>query len=81
MRPEEIKQLIETGLENSTAIVAGDDGVHFSATVISDAFIGKNRVEKQQLVYKTLGNRIADGTIHAISIKTVTLEEWQAQPT
>lgn len=79
MRAEEIKILIESGLNQCTAIVEGDDGVHFTAAVISPDFSGKNRVQKQQLVYATLGNRIADGTIHALSIKTFTPEEWNTQ--
>ncbi len=79
MRPEDIKQLIETGLKQCTALIEGDDGVHFTATVISPEFSGKNRVQKQQLVYATLGNRVMDGTIHAISIKTLTPEEWRKQ--
>ncbi len=79
MRPNDIKKLIETGLKDCTAIIEGDDGVHFNATVISPEFTGKNRIQKQQLVYATLGNRIADGTIHAISIKTFTPEEWHQQ--
>lgn len=77
MQAIEIKQLIEAGLKDCTAIVEGEDGRHYSATVISPEFNGKNRVQKQQMVYTTLGNRIADGTIHAISIKTFTPEEWQ----
>lgn len=77
MHAENIKQLIEAGLKGCTAIVSGDDGRHFSAMVISDAFSGKSRIQKQQLVYSTLGNHIADGTIHALSIKTFTPEEWQ----
>jgi len=77
MHAENIKQLIETGLEGCTAIVSGEDGRHFSATVISSTFSGKSRIQKQQLVYSTLGNHIADGTIHALSIKTFTPEEWQ----
>ena len=77
--PDQLQQIIETGLKECTAIVKGDDGVHFSATVISPVFIGKNRIQKQQLVYATLGSRIADGTVHALSIKTLTPEEWQQQ--
>ncbi len=77
MHPDEIKQLIEAGLTNCIAIVEGDDGVHFTASVMTPDFIGKNRVQKQQMVYTTLGNRIHDGTIHALSIKTFTPEEWQ----
>lgn len=77
MQAIEIKKLIETGLKECTAIVEGEDGRHYSAVVISPEFNGKNRVQKQQMVYTTLGNRIADGTIHAISIKTFTPDEWQ----
>ena len=75
MQPDIIKNLIEAGLKDSTALVDGD-GRHFNAIVISPEFSGKNRVQKQQLVYATLGNRIADGTIHALSIKTFTPDEW-----
>lgn len=77
MHANEIKQLIETGLPNCTALVEGEDGVHFTAIVITPDFAGKNRVQKQQMVYTTLGNRIHDGTIHALSIKTFTPDEWQ----
>ena len=78
MIAEDIKNLIETGLPDCHAHVAGD-GRHFEAIVVSPAFSGKNRVQKQQLVYATLGNTIADGTLHAISIKALTPEEWKNQ--
>ena len=77
MQAQEIKLLIESGLKETRATVEGDDGVHFNAIVISPEFRDKNRVQKQQMVYATLGNAIAEGTIHAISIKTFTPEEWQ----
>ena len=76
MRAQDIQQLIEANLPNATAMVDGEDGRHFTATVISPDFTGKNRVQKQQSVYAALGNHIADGTIHAISIKTFTPDEW-----
>lgn len=76
MQPNDIKNLIENGLKECTALLDGEDGVHFSAIVISPEFAGKNRIQKQQLVYAALGNRIADGTIHAISIKAYTPGEW-----
>lgn len=77
MHASEIKQLIENGLTHCTALVEGEDGVHFTTTVISPDFSGKNRIQKQQMVYATLGDRIHNGTIHALSIKTLTPEEWQ----
>ena len=77
MHPQAIKQLLETHLADTTAFIEGEDGRHYSAIVISPLFAGKNRVQKQQLVYTALGNHIADGTIHAISIKTFTPDEWR----
>ena len=77
MQTQEIEQLIESGLPNSKAYVEGD-GTHFNALVICAAFAGKSRVEKQQLVYDTVRKQILDGTLHALSIKTITPEEWQA---
>jgi acid stress-induced BolA-like protein IbaG/YrbA len=78
MQLEDIKKLIETGLKGSTVTLEGD-GRHFYAIVISPEFSGKSRIQKQQLVYGTLGDNIANGTLHAISIKTFTPEEWQQQ--
>jgi acid stress-induced BolA-like protein IbaG/YrbA len=79
MYPEDIKQIIEAGLQECTAIVETPDGTHYTATVVSSDFNGKNRVQKQQLVYAILHDYISSGTIHALSIKTFTLEEWRSQ--
>lgn len=75
MQPETIKQLIEQGLPGSEVRVNGD-GSHFDATVICDDFEGKTLVNKQRMVYGTLGDRITSGEIHALSIKTYTHAEW-----
>jgi acid stress-induced BolA-like protein IbaG/YrbA len=78
MHPEEIKKIIESSLKDSTAHVTGD-GRHFNAIVISQEFANKSRIQKQQLVYAPLNAKIADGSLHAISIKTFTPDEWQQQ--
>ncbi len=75
MQCDDIKNLIQQGLPDSIVFVDGD-GIHFNAIVIYTGFAGKSRIQKQQLVYTALGDRIANGTIHAISIKTYTPEEW-----
>lgn len=77
MQSEIIKHLIETHLPQTEAIVEGD-GAHFTAIVISDVFLGKSRVQKQQLVYDTVRSQLLDGTLHALSVKTYTVAEWQA---
>lgn len=76
MQPEEIKRLIEAGLPGAEATVEGD-GAHFTALVISSEFAGKSRLQKQQLVYDTVRKQLLDGTLHALSIKTMTPQEWQ----
>jgi acid stress-induced BolA-like protein IbaG/YrbA len=78
MQPEEIRRLIEAGLANSEAHVEGD-GAHFTAVVVCPAFIGKSRIQKQQLVYDTVRVQLLDGTLHALSVKTFTPEEWEKQ--
>lgn len=75
MTPQEIKALIEAGIDDCEAIVKGDDGVHFEAVVVSDAFEGLSLVKKHQLVYRTLGDRM-QAEIHALSIKPYTKAEW-----
>lgn len=77
MQSETIKQLIETNLPQTKAFVDGD-GAHFTAIVISDVFKGKSRVQKQQLVYDTVRSQLLDGSLHALSIKTFTFDEWNA---
>jgi acid stress-induced BolA-like protein IbaG/YrbA len=76
MQPEEIRRLIESGLPDSEAHVEGD-GAHFTAVVVCPAFVGKSRLQKQQLVYDTVRPQLLDGTLHALSIKTFTPEEWE----
>jgi acid stress-induced BolA-like protein IbaG/YrbA len=76
MHASDIQVLIQAHLPDCQAMVEGADGVHFEALVVSPAFIDKNRIQKQQMVYAALGNRIQDGTIHALTIKTFTPEEW-----
>lgn len=78
MEASEIKRLIEAGIPGCEAIVTGD-GSHFDAIVISAAFDGLSMVKEQQLVYATLGDRITNGTIHALSIKAYTPQEWETQ--
>ena len=71
---ETIQKLIETGLPGAQAQVSGEDGVHFEATVVSDAFRGKLPLARHRLVYATLGE-LMGGAIHALALKTVTPEE------
>ena len=77
MDPVEISKLIEAGFDNATVKVIGD-GSHFEALVIAGEFEGKRSIARHQLVYKTLGELVGN-EIHALSIRALTPEEWQAQ--
>lgn len=77
MQPEEIKQLIERGLEGARASVSGD-GEHFEATVIAPVFAGKSMLQQHQLVYRVLGDKMKQ-EIHALSLRTYTPAQWAAR--
>ena len=77
MDPNQIKQYIEQGLETEHVEVAGD-GRHFEAVIVSPLFRGKRKVQQHQLVYAALGDKMRED-IHALSMQTLTPEEWQAQ--
>jgi len=47
---------------------------HFSLVVVSQAFVGQNRVQRQRLVYDLLAEEMASH-IHALELKTLTPEE------
>jgi acid stress-induced BolA-like protein IbaG/YrbA len=77
MNPEQIRALLEANLAGCRAQVSSDDNTHFEATVISEAFAGKLPLQRHQMVYGALGDKIG-GDIHALSIKALTPEEAQA---
>ncbi len=72
--PESIKQSIEAGLACDRVEVIGD-GQHFQALVVSAQFEGKGRVQRHQLVYAALGERMRE-EVHALSMRTLTPKEW-----
>jgi acid stress-induced BolA-like protein IbaG/YrbA len=75
--PEDVRQYIEQGLACERVEVTGD-GQHFEALIVSSAFAGKNKVQQHQLVYRALGDRMRE-EIHALSMQTLTPEEWSAR--
>ena len=66
-----IRHLIETGLPGSRVEVQGEDGVHFEAVVVCEAFAGKLPLARHRMVYATLGEKMG-GEIHALQLRTLT---------
>ena len=73
--PEAIHGYIAAGLACTHLEVEGD-GQHFQAVIVSPAFAGKRLIQRHQLVYAALGDRMRE-EIHALSMKTLTPEEFQ----
>ncbi|MGS0740938.1 BolA family protein [Glaciimonas sp. GG7] len=72
--PELVKSYIADGLVCTHLEVEGD-GQHFKAIIVSDAFIDKRLIQRHQIVYAALGDRMRE-EIHALSMKTLTPEEF-----
>jgi acid stress-induced BolA-like protein IbaG/YrbA len=74
--PQSIREGIAAGLACEHLEVVGD-GQHFQALIVSAQFAGKSRVQRHQLVYAALGERMRE-EIHALSMRTLTPEEWRS---
>ncbi len=74
--PESIESSIRARLACERVEVVGD-GQHFQALVVSAAFAGKSRIQRHQLVYAAMGERMRE-EVHALSMKTLTPEEAAA---
>ena len=78
MQTEAVAALIREGMPGARVEVLGD-GRHFEALVVSDLFVGKTPVQKQRLVMATVRSQIESGELHALSVKTLTPEQWAEQ--
>ena len=74
MNSNDIKVLIEASIEDAVANVSSDDNVHFEAIVISQGFQEKSLVQRHQMVYRSLGDKM-QSEIHALSLTTLTPKE------
>ena len=71
--PEQLKTWIEKGFNEAIVTVEGD-GHHFEAVIIAEEFSGKSRIQRHQLVYTALGDKMK-AEVHALSMKTHTPAE------
>jgi len=69
---EEIKSLIKKAIPDAEITIediAGDDN-HYSATIKSQVFAGKTKIEQHKMVYKALGDKMG-GELHALALNTI----------
>ncbi len=74
---EELTSYIHQTMPDAEVLVMDRTGTrdHFAVRVVSDAFQGKNLLDRQRLVYQALNEPMKDGRIHALEIKTATKSE------
>ncbi len=71
MSASEIEALIKAALPDAQIKVEdlAGDGDHYAATVVSESFRGKSRVQQHQIVYAALRGRMG-GELHALALQT-----------
>lgn len=74
MQPEQIAEMIRSGIEDASVSVVSDDNTHYEAVIVSQSFEGLRPIARHQMVYRTLGSHMG-GDIHALSLKTLTPDE------
>ena len=67
----EIERLIKVRIPDAEVTIRdlAGDGDHYAATVISEAFRGKSRVQQHQIVYEALRSEMG-GKLHALALQT-----------
>ena len=76
MTVDEVKALLVAAIPDAEILVEGE-GSKYTVTVVTDRFDGMRPVAKQQLIYGPHNAHIASGEIHAVSMRTLTQEEWR----
>jgi stress-induced morphogen len=71
MQADDIERLIKESIPDARVTIRdlAGDGDHYSATVLSEAFRGKSRVQQHKLVYDALKGEMG-GKLHALALQT-----------
>lgn len=78
MQAEDVKSHLEAQLPDVQVVVEGQ-GCDFCLNLISDELAALSPVKRQQQVYAHLKAWIADGSIHAVTMKFFTQAAWAAR--
>jgi stress-induced morphogen len=72
----DIERLIRASIPDAEVTIRdlAGDGDHYAATVISETFRGKSRVQQHQIVYQALKAEMG-GRLHALALQTGTPEK------
>jgi len=70
---------INQKLQDAEIKIFTNDNKYFNAIIISNDFLNKELIERQRIIYNIIGDHITNKTIHAISFKTYTKDEWDLE--
>ena len=71
MAAADIERMIKESFPDASVSIddVAGDGDHYAATVISESFRGKSRVQQHQIVYEALKAEMG-GALHALALQT-----------
>ena len=71
MDAHDIESMIKAAIPDAQVTIRdlAGDGDHYAATVISESFRGKSRVQQHQIVYQSLQGQMG-GVLHALALQT-----------
>lgn len=76
MDAAEIERLIKAGIPDARIEIRdlAGDGDHYAASVVSESFRGKTRVQQHKTVYDALQGNMGDA-LHALALQTSTPDD------
>lgn len=75
MQALEVKSFLEARLPGVQVDVEGE-GCNFQLNLISDELVALGPVKRQQQIYAHLNPWIADGSIHAVTMRFFSRADW-----
>ncbi|TCJ97929.1 acid stress-induced BolA-like protein IbaG/YrbA [Volucribacter psittacicida] len=78
METQDIEKILKQALNLDEVYVQGENA-HYGVIAVSDEFAGLSKVKQQQMIYAPLMEHISRNEIHALTIKTFTVEKWKRE--
>lgn len=75
---EQLAETIRRSVRDCQVLVQSEDGTHFTAIVVSEAFEGMPLVRQHQMVMKALKEEFDSERLHALQLRTFTPAAWAA---
>ena len=79
MECKDLERIVLASMPEAQVSVSGSDG-KYQVAVVSTQFAGLNILDRHRLVYSTVKEQIANGTVHALSIEARSPQENDDEP-